>query len=266
MSALLPEQVEALRELREICDGLGIDIVVIGAMALRIWLPDVPRLTEDVDIAVALDLNEFASLAARLTERGWRADPRWEPRWQARGGARVDLLPVGPRARHERQITWPLAETVMRVVGYDGVFTEAVRRELASGFDMRVAPLQVLALLKLTAYLDSPSMRQKDLGDVLLILDKYAEDGERRFGDEVLDAGLQYDEAGAFLLGHDLRALCVMPEDADTVRRFLQRVMGRDFQFPIHMVRWHATEDDANEGLFGRQFRALARGFDPAGA
>jgi predicted nucleotidyltransferase len=104
-------------------------------------------------------------------------------------------------------------------------------------------------------------MRQKDLGDLLLILDKYAEDGDRRFGDDVLDAGIQYDEAGGFLLGQDLRAVCVMPEEAITVRTFLQGVMDRDFQIPIHLLRWRANDDDAGGNLFDRQFRALARGF-----
>jgi predicted nucleotidyltransferase len=262
MSALLPEQVDALRELRETCHGIGVDIVLIGAMALRIWLPDVRRLTEDVDVAVALDTSEFTSLAVRLTGLGWRADSRWEPRWHSRDGARVDLLPVGPRARRERRVAWPRAETVMRVVGYDGVFSEAVRCEMALGLEMRVAPLQVLALLKLAAYLDTPAMRQKDLGDLLVILDTYAEDADRRFGDDVLDSGLQYDEAGAFLLGRDLRTLCVMSEEADTVHRFLTRVTSRDFQFPPHLVAWRAIESEARDTLFGRQLRALALGFD----
>jgi predicted nucleotidyltransferase len=162
MNLLLPEQIDALRELRAASDILAIDIVVIGAMALRVWIPDVHRLTEDVDVAVALDLDEFTSLTARLTEFGWRPDTRWEPRWHSRGGARVDLLPLGQRARLQKQIVWPRAETVMRVVGYDSVFSEAVPCELATDLRMPVAPLHVLALLKLAAYLDAPAVRQKD--------------------------------------------------------------------------------------------------------
>lgn len=39
MTVLLPEQVEALHELHGACRELGIDLVVIGAIAFRVWLP-----------------------------------------------------------------------------------------------------------------------------------------------------------------------------------------------------------------------------------
>jgi predicted nucleotidyltransferase len=191
MTPLLPEQVDALRELRDVCDVLAIEIVVIGATALRVWIPDAQRLTEDVDVAVALDLDAFGPLTARLVNLGWHPDSRWEPRWHSQGHARVDLLPVGLRARAEKTIRWPRAETVMRVVGYDGVFRQAVLCTLAAGLHMRVAPVHVLALLKIVAYLNAPALRQKDLGDLLLLFDKYEDNGDRRFSDDVLDAGIQ---------------------------------------------------------------------------
>jgi predicted nucleotidyltransferase len=110
MTLLLPEQVDALQELRSVCEVLAIEIVVIGATALRAWIPDAPRLTEDVDVAIALDLDAFGPLTTRLANLGWRPDSRWEPRWHTRGHARVDLLPVGLRARQDRQIRWPVSK------------------------------------------------------------------------------------------------------------------------------------------------------------
>jgi len=47
----------------------------------------------------------------------------------------------------------------MRVVGYEPVFRDAVRRELASGLEVRIVLPSVLALLKLISYLDSPHIR-----------------------------------------------------------------------------------------------------------
>ncbi|MGH9160107.1 MAG: hypothetical protein ACRD2X_08995 [Vicinamibacteraceae bacterium] len=61
------------------------------------------------------------------------------------------------------------------------------------------------------SYLDAPQTRQKDLGDVFTILRRYEESGERRFSDEMLDSGIQYDEAGAYLLGRDLKSLVLPP-------------------------------------------------------
>jgi hypothetical protein len=78
MNTLLSEQAEALRELQETCDMLGIDIVIIGAAALRVWLPDVHRVTEDVDVAVALDLDEFSLLTARFSMRPRCVRRTWE--------------------------------------------------------------------------------------------------------------------------------------------------------------------------------------------
>jgi predicted nucleotidyltransferase len=258
MTVLLPEQADALRQLQGICQALDVDVVVIGATAFRVWLPDAGRMTEDVDVAVALDLGEFPQLTTRLGALGWREDPRHEQRWHSPLKARVDLLPLGARARREKQIVWPRAETRMRVVGYDHVFQKAVASELAPGLTLRVAPLVVLALLKMVSYVDSPRTRQKDLGDVLTIVRTYEESNDRRFNDEILDSGLEYDEAGAYLLGRDLRALCASAEEVEAVHRFLERVNDRDFLVPVIVL---PPTNGESEGPFVQACAALARGF-----
>ena len=260
MSTLLPEQVAALRALHGVCRDLAVDAVVIGATALRVWLPDERRLTEDVDVALALDVGELAPLTARLTDLGWRRDARWEPRWHSPGGARVDLLPLGVQARQDRQLVWPRAETTMQVVGYDRVFKEAIVRELGPDLQMRVAPLHILALLKVVAFLDEPVSRRKDLQDLVLILRRYADDGDRRFGDDVIDADVQYADAGAFLLGRDLHAVCTMPDEIEAIRQFFQWATDRGFDVPDDVVR-HDWNDEEEDGRFARWCRALARGF-----
>lgn len=65
----------------------------------------------------------------------------------------------------------------MRVVGDDDIFRDAITCELSPGPQAGVAPLHVLAFLKVVAYLDAPALREKDLGDLLVILDKYGDDG-----------------------------------------------------------------------------------------
>jgi len=262
MTVLLPEQTEALRQLQDVCLDLAVDVVVVGAIGLRAWLRDESRMTEDVDVAVALDLDGLVPLTARLAAIGWRPDPRWEQRWHASAGARVDLLPIGVRARREKQIIWPRAETRMRVVGFDHVFREAVVYELAPGLLVHLAPLVVLALLKIVSYLDDPHGRLKDLGDLLTIVREYAEDGERRFSDDVLDAGVQYGEAGAYLLGQDLKRLCgPATDERDVVQQWLTRISGPDFYVPVNLVRSVADVEDVDGRPFAREIAALARGF-----
>ena len=259
---LLPEQVDALHELRRVSSDLGIDIVVVGAIALRVWLPDISRQTEDVDVAVALDLEGLGAFTGLLAARGWRPDAHKEPRWHSVSGARVDILPIGLRARKERKVEWPRAETVMRLVGWDYAFMGAIDCDLASGLAMRVPPLHVLTLLKIGAYLDDPILRKKDLHDVLVVLDKYSEDGDRRFSDAVIDEGIQYDEAGAFLLGQDLRSLCAAPDEESAIASFIERVTHQDFLVPAQLIRTRARSDeDSGEITCVRQLMALARGF-----
>lgn len=261
---LLPEQVEALRGLERACRELGADVVVIGAIAYRAWVANDYRSTEDVDAAVALDMDEFSRLTERLVADGWRQEPRLEHRWRSPEGARVDLLPVGSKTRHTKEIVWPRGETRMSVVGFEHVFRDAVRRELAPGLEVRIVPPPVLALLKIISYMDRPYIPQKDLGDLVSLMLRYEEDGDRRFGDVVLDGGVLFDDAGAYLLGRDLHALCAAEDaedEVEVVERFLRHVTDPDFGMPLALARLAGIRDDDPDAAFARIAGALASGF-----
>lgn len=62
MAALSPDQVGALNEPRQVCHALDVGLVMIGAAALRVWFPAQQRPTEDLDVVVALDLDDFRKL------------------------------------------------------------------------------------------------------------------------------------------------------------------------------------------------------------
>jgi len=261
MTVLLPEQAEALGEIQAICGPLAVDVVVIGAVAYRTWVQDEYRATEDVDVVVALDLPDLPQLTNPLMERGWRQDQRREHRWFSGNGARVDLLPVGGQARRDRRLVWPLGETTMSLVGFGHVFNDAVERELAPGLRGRVVPLLVLALLKMVSYLDQRWARLKDLEDVAAIMDAYEEAGERRFSDEVMDAAVDYTEAGAYLLGRDLGRLCAEPDERGAVERFLGviSVPGGD---AVATLGWPSDDgQNLRAERFARQSGALVQGW-----
>lgn len=59
MTTLLPEQADAVRQIQDICGRLAVDVVVIGAVAYRLWIDDRYRTTEDVDLVVGLDLVDL---------------------------------------------------------------------------------------------------------------------------------------------------------------------------------------------------------------
>ncbi len=219
MTWLLPEQLSALNELQAACKRLGSDVVIIGAAAYRAWFNDPGRYTEDVDVAVAVDLEEFTILAEALTALGWRQEARREHRWYTPTNARIDLLPAGRKLRSAGRIEWPRSGMVMNLVGFEHVFAQAVTRQVSPGTSLRVIPVPVLALLKIASFLDSPYDRQKDAQDILSILERYEIEGDRRFSTEIYDAGVDYDRAGAFLLGQDLAMLCKGME-AELVTKF----------------------------------------------
>jgi len=235
MIELLPEQVEALRQLQRACQDAGVDAVIIGATAYRVWIDD-DRRTQDVDVALAVDMDQFGSLTDRLHAAGWTQDLRREERWVTHTGARIDLLPIGEQARRTGYVTWPKAEMRMSVVGFEHVFAEAAEKELAPETAIKVAPLHVLALLKIVAYMDDPHRRSKDLEDLGRLMEQYELDGERRFGEEVFEAGADFESAGAFLLGLDVGRLCtgseakivgnliaVLQDDSQPAQRLLGR-------------------------------------------
>ena len=125
MNILSLPKIEDLRDLQKICDARRVEVVLIGAMAYRLFIEDAARETRDVDLALALDLEDIAAFRELLGEQGWRRDERREERWRTRRGSWVDLLPAGPRLG-QKKLIWPESGRVMSLVGFDQVFRDAV--------------------------------------------------------------------------------------------------------------------------------------------
>jgi predicted nucleotidyltransferase len=210
---LTPDQIGDLATIRKICEELGADLVVIGATALLLSIGDIGRFTRDVDLTVALDLDEFAQLTDRMTGSGWKQASKLEHRWVAPRQTIVDLLPAGPFLRRKGAIIWPASQFTMSLSGFDHVFASAIEMDLSADTHIRVAPPSVTALLKIIAYVDDPHRRAKDLQDIEVILGRYAAESDRLFSEEVFDANLpDFSMANAFLLGLDLRGLATNEE------------------------------------------------------
>ncbi len=257
MIELLPEQVEALRQLKRACQEAGVDAVVVGATAYRVWIDD-DRRTQDVDVAITVDIDQIESLTARLQTAGWTQDPNREERWLTQAGARIDLLPIGEQACRTGYVTWPKAEMRMSVAGFEHVFVEAVEKELAPETVMKVAPLHVLALLKIVAYMHDPHGRSKDLEDLGRLMERYELEGERRFGDEVFEAGLDFESAGAFLLGLDAGRLCSRSE-AHVVGNLIAAL--QDDNQPAQRLLGRRGLDEHEVGERQKRTGAFAAGF-----
>jgi predicted nucleotidyltransferase len=251
---LTPNQMADLAAIGEICAELGADLVLIGAMSLLVSMGDIGRFTRDVDLTVALDLDEFARLTDRLTAAGWTRTPRLEHRWIAPHQTMVDLLPAGPKLRSAVSIQWPISEFAMNLTGFGHVFTNAVDVPLANRSHIRVTPPIVTVLLKIIAYTADPYRRAKDLDDIRLVPGRYESESDRLFSDAVFDAELpDFSVANAFLLDLDLRGLATN-EDATYIERFLAHLLSRDEE--------EFGPDDFAARILHIQLRAFERGFE----
>ncbi len=260
---LLPEQREALAEIQALCREAGVQVVIIGATAYRLWVPDKDRTTEDLDLAVAMDLDQWQQLTDRLKVGGWQQD-RAEHRWLSPRGARVDLLPAGETARREREIVWPVSQSRMSLVGFDQVFARAVRRAVGPQLEAEVVPLPVLVLLKIVSFLEKPYQRSKDLEDIARILHLYELNTERRHSDDVYEArevGVDYDSAGAYLLGLDLGQICNAPEEILAVQDFLAQISDEEHPTYWSLLQYSPDRLRESEDPVRQQVEAFRRGF-----
>jgi predicted nucleotidyltransferase len=233
MVELSPFAIEDLKQLREVCTLLGAECVLIGAVAFQAHFPDEGRHTKDVDVAVALNLESFHLLRKELTSRGWTQRRHREHEWKSARETRLDILLAGPKLQAAKSITWPESEMTMSLMGFEHVFSRAIPYDFAADLTFKVIPPVVLALLKIAAFLDDPHRREKDLYDIRDLFHLYEANSDREFSDEVLDANLpDISLAPAFLLGRDLRAICLEEETA-LVRKFIEsvsKVETREFE------------------------------------
>ena len=254
--SLILSQVDALREIDQVWPGVG--VVIIGATALGFYFDMRWRQTSDVDLVVALELDDLSDLERRS---GWIRHRRREHEFVAPGGAKVDVLPVGKQSPSAGHIEWGNGD-VMDLAGMDLAFRYAVEHAVLDGYRVRVAPPAVIVLLKMVSFGDRPAERERDLEDIAHRLDAYVqEDSERRW-DEAFDCG-EFELAPAYLLGIDVARLCASDVHDGVVNRFLLQV--GDPQTSTHALmsscgpgRWR-TEKDALARRLGAFQSAMTR-------
>jgi predicted nucleotidyltransferase len=244
--------------------------VLIGASAMRWHIGERSRTTQDIDLILGVSLQRYP--AGLQTEPGWSRHPKREHTWIAPGDVYVDVLPVGAGNGDLKALTWPESGSQMNIAGLRLALEEAETIEVVPGLTLQVAPLEVIALLKMVSYLDRPQERDRDLEDIALILDEYikAED-DRRYGDEILDLGLRYEESSPFLLGRKLAAVVNQPE-RDAVEEFIDLIKGVDDSAATQARMlanapsgWHKDPEEllVRIAAFERGFSASARGMRP---
>lgn len=199
-SPFAPSQAATLLALRK---GLPhVRTVLVGAAALACQMDMRWRKTNDLDLTV---VAEEADLAARLRGLGWKRHERYEQRWTSKQGVIVDALPAAPASLAEGRLVFAESGHVMSLVGFDLALAHCVAVPLDGATDLEVATVPVIAVLKMTAWLDRTAERERDLQDIAHILDDYLEpDDLRRWDDALIESGLPHEDQSACALGQDI--------------------------------------------------------------
>lgn len=210
-----PLLIELLRQLNQTFSRIGSDFFVIGATArdiiLRILVnTSARRKTKDLDIAIAVTgWDKYNEICQALI-----ADGLEKPIHQAQrfyfGDYEVDIVPYGAVAKADDNIYWPPEETIaMSVKGFDEVLSEAITVSIDNEFEIRIASLHGLFLLKLNAWLDRNIGTNKDAEDMWYIVDNYYfANEERGIHPEVYELdGFDLAVGGAYWMAHDIADL-----------------------------------------------------------
>ena len=209
-----PLLVDLLKKLTDSFNRLDREFYVIGATARDIIIRQLTgttsgRKTRDLDIAIAIpDWSVFDEIKERLVTDGFQKSQHMYQRFYY-DDYELDVVPYGV-AKDDDNIYWPPEEEIaMSVKGFNEVLSETITVNIDDEFDIKIASLHGLFLLKFNAWLDRNLETGKDAEDMSFILSNYfMANLERGVYPEVYDWE-RFDEyiVGGYWLAHDLLPL-----------------------------------------------------------
>lgn len=216
-----PLLVELLKKLTDSFNRMEREFYVIGATARDIIIRQLigttsGRRTKDLDIAIAIpDWSVFDEIKDVLVADGFKKSDDMRQRFYY-GEYELDIVPYGV-AKDDDNIYWPPEEEIaMSVKGFDEVLSEAITVNIDGEFDIRIASLHGLFLLKFDAWLDRNIETSKDAEDMSFILSNYfMANLDRNVYTEVYDWE-NFDEyiVGGYWLARDLLLLLTKEQTA----------------------------------------------------
>ncbi len=230
-----PSTVEVYEALDRVAAAIGVPFFLIGATARDTIMEKglsirSGRATNDVDVAVRVSgWDEFGRLKQALLDTGNFTEAREAQRLVYRDELPVDIVPFGGSTDPDHKLSWPPEhDFVMSTVGFEEAFEAAqlVRVRARPPLDIRVASLAGLAILKIIAWAERPSERNKDAYDLGFIMENYLDAGNydrlmEEHHDLVDVEDFDYTRAGGRLLGRDIGSIA-NPETKARIQETLQ--------------------------------------------
>ena len=209
------------------------------------------RNSVDLDLVIAVSVSEIDETKLR----GWERDRNRQHRWKAPNGSLLDIVPAPPEAIALGALVWPESGQTMSLAGVS-LALNADPSLLGNELSIAVPSIPVIALLKMAAYADRPSSREKDLKDLAHILDEYPPiSDDRLYTDQMLETGLHVPQAQAFILGRELRELCSEADRAAIASFFQMTADGVGWSRFVNASPWRNDEEK-----LGRKLAALRQG------
>lgn len=260
MRPLDPNLLETVTALIDGLEHAEVRYCLIGALVPELLLKtSPPRQTNDADVVVQVEtLDEFERVKQVLerTPYGFTRTPG--PFRMERGVGRVDVLPYSQALVPDGLLRIP-PSTPYNMLAFDKVQRAQTRVTIESGRTAPLVTIPLYALLKIVAYSDRHEAR--DPAGVLHCLLFYEEDSERLYGVEHHGVLVDFDVAGAYLLGLDGRAL-VDPPLAQAIGSILIELSDPESPLAFKTVREYrrGAYDDRLRSHTARLFDAYKDG------
>ena len=219
-----------LEGIANIADSEDIPFFIVGATARDLILAkgyNIRPFRATLDIGVRVpDWNQYKKLKEGLVGTGEFKEAKEFQRLIFHDRLDVDLIPFGPIADKMGNIKWPPdEEIVMHIIGFEEAFANSQILRLRDDpiFEIKVATLAGLAVMKIISWKDGYPNRRKDASDLALIMGNYTDAGnaERFFNEhsDLVDSeDFDYVNAGVRLLGRDIATIL----SADLKERVLE--------------------------------------------
>lgn len=210
-----PLLMDLLRKISKCFAEMNQVYFVIGATARDLIVRQLvgiasSRRTRDLDLAIAIpDWSAFDDITEALLARGLTKDLKMKQRFYD-GDYELDLVPYGAVAKPDDHIYWPPEEYIaMSVKGFAEVLSDAITVSIDGAFDVKIASLHGLFILKFSAWMDRHMATRKDADDMEFIIRHYFfANLSRNPRPEVYD-WKDFDEwiVGAYWLANDISRL-----------------------------------------------------------
>ncbi len=229
-----PLLVELFKKLTDSFNRMGREFYVIGATARDIIIRQLigitsGRKTKDLDIAIAIpDWSVFEEIKNTLISDGFTKSLHMHQRFYY-GEYAIDMVPYGV-AKDDDNIYWPPEEDfAMSVKGFDEVLSEAITANINDEFNIKIASLHGLFILKFNAWLDRNIETSKDAEDISFILSNYfMANLNRNVYTEVYDWE-RFDEyiVGGYWLARDL-LLLLTKEQIAYYKEYIEKELEKE--------------------------------------